>query len=175
MWKFNALEPGKPRRSPLLGSGRTSRIGGCSLSWLLPDALAFGSLPHPQDYVRFQRAGIQIVLTLCAEAEGDIPTSIQRDFTWVRLALPDSRYATDLRVDQMEQAVHVVHHGISQGKVIYVHCLAGVERSPAVCIAYLCRYHHLELWEAVQRVKQARPKANLSDLQIQTIRQFIRP
>jgi len=125
------------------------------------------------DAVRLHQAGIRSVLTLCAPEEGTLPSDIPEQFTWLRLVLPDSRHPAPPDVAQMECAVRYVHDQISQGHPIYVHCLAGIERSPTVCIAYLCQYHHLELWDAIHQVKQVRPQTLLSDLQMQTLRQLI--
>ncbi|NJN86723.1 MAG: dual specificity protein phosphatase family protein [Leptolyngbyaceae cyanobacterium SL_7_1] len=51
--------------------------------------------------------------------------------------------------------------------------MAGIERSPTVCIAYLCHHHQLELWEALNCVRQVRPHALPTDGQLQVIRQFL--
>jgi protein-tyrosine phosphatase len=143
------------------------------MAWLLPGLLAFGSLPRKEDPQRFHQLGVQSVLTLCAAQEGDIPAEISEQFAWLRVMLPDSRYAARPDPVQMAQAVRFVHTQVSQKAPTYVHCLAGIERSPAVCIAYLCCHQNLELWEAIHRVKQVRPQVLLSDMQLQAIRQII--
>jgi dual specificity MAP kinase phosphatase len=47
-----------------------------------------------------------------------------------------------------------------QGKV-FVHCIRGISRSPAMCIAYLLwRHRSWSLQKALQLVKQSRPIVN---------------
>ncbi|MBD2155271.1 dual specificity protein phosphatase [Leptolyngbya sp. NM2-A1] len=143
------------------------------MAWLLPGLLAFGSLPREGDSQRFHQLGIRSVLTLCAAQEGDIPADMPQQFDWLRVMLPDSRYAARPDATQMARAVCFIHTQVSQKTPVYVHCLAGIERSPAVCIAYLCCHQDLELWEAIHQVKQVRPQVLLTEVQLQAIRQLI--
>lgn len=46
---------------------------------------------------------------------------------------------------------------MSHGRV-FIHCLAGISRSPAVAIAYVMRYLNLSFDDAYKHVKQRRPK-----------------
>lgn len=173
MWKSPASPWGKPRRKSTRQAELSPVPTGCSMAWLLPGVLAFGSLPRSGDVDRFSQLGIRSVLTLCAAQEGPMPANLPQQFAWLRVMLPDSRYAARPDPVQMARAVRFIHTQVSQNSPIYVHCLAGIERSPAVCIAYLCCHHNLELWEAIHQVKQVRPQILLSDVQLQAIRQLI--
>ncbi len=143
------------------------------LDWVIPGKVAVGGLPRAKHIHLFSQAKIQVILSLCAPSEGELPLEIEQRFNCVRLILPDSRYSAQLTAERLVKAVNVLHECDLKGVPIYVHCLAGVERSPTVCIAYLCCVQHLELWEAFQLVKQARPIAAPSHHQIQVIRKLM--
>jgi len=173
MWKQPTSAWDNPWQKAPRSKAEPPISGSCSMAWILPDALAFGSLPLPGDSFRFHALGIRSILTLCEAIEGTLPSDIPQQFIWQRLTLPDSRYSHHPDVPQMARVAHYIHTQISQNSPIYVHCFAGIERSPAACIAYLCQYHKLELWEAIHQVKQVRPQVVLSDLQLHTLRQLI--
>jgi hypothetical protein len=142
-------------------------------SWVIPGKLAVGGLPQVEDHPRLVAAHIQVVLSLCAEIEGCLPEIITRDFNCLRFILPDRYYTTHLEGQQLSQAVEIVHQSVQNQLPVYVHCLAGIERSPTVCIAYLCLYQNLELWEALNWVKQVHPSAMPNESQLRALREFL--
>lgn len=144
-----------------------------AVSWVLPGKLAVGGLPQPGEASVLLNGNVKVVLSLCAESEGTLPEDINQNFQCLRLVLPDRYYSTELTVAQLAQAVDIVWKQIDNGLPIFVHCLAGVERSPTVCIAYLCRYHKLELWEAVNWLKQVHPGSMPSASELRAIREYI--
>lgn len=152
----------------------SSRRDRSTISWVIPGQLALGGLPQPGDGLRLALSNIKVVLSLCAEVEGRLPPDIAQDkkFVCLRHVLPDRHYTTQLNVRQLALAVDLVHQCIERQVPVYVHCLAGIERSPTVCMAYLCRYHNLELWEAANWVKQVHPDSMPNESQIRTIREF---
>lgn len=162
-----------PRR---LADGRSRRFhqrATTPLDWVIPGKLAVGDLPQPGDRARLEQANIQVILSLTAPIEADLPPEIAQHFRCARVSLPDSRYTIHLRVDRLAKAVDLVHRSLSQQLPIYVHCLAGIERSPMVCIAYLCCYHQLELWEAVTWLKEVRPCASPTMAQLQVVQELL--
>lgn len=144
------------------------------LSWIIPGKLAVGGLPQSADSSILAREKIKVVLSLCAQSEGSLPEEIVQKFRCLRFILPDSHYILGLQPSQLEQVVELIHTHIQSQQPVYVHCLAGVERSPTACIAYLCLHHDMELWEAINRVKQAHPNARPTEGQVQAIRDLIR-
>ncbi len=143
------------------------------MSWVIPGKLAVGGLPRAGDSMTLAEANIEAVLTLCARAEGVLPSDITDHFRCFRYILPDSYYIFDLQAEQLAQVVEMMHEQIEQDRAVYVHCLAGVERSPTACIAYLCQYQDLELWEAVSHLKQVHPDAMPTDSQLQVVRELV--
>lgn len=143
------------------------------IDWAVPNVLAMGSLPQPQDINRLKRAGIQAILSLCAEAEGDLPDAIKSEFRCLRYILPDSRYRLPLKVQQLQAVVNLIQQCERRRQAVYVHCVAGVERSPAACIAYLCYDREMELIDAIEWVKLVRPAASPSNHQLRVIRELM--
>lgn len=141
--------------------------------WVLPHQLAVGGLPTHQDGVLLEQAGIRSILSLNAPAEGALPEEFADKFHCQRYILPDRYYLFPLQIPQLAAAVHLIYQSIANHQPIYVHCLAGVERSPTVCIAYLCRYQKMSLWEAAYHVKRCYPPAFPSANQLQVIRDWL--
>jgi protein-tyrosine phosphatase len=62
----------------------------------------------------------------------------------------------DLRRN-LPRCVEALRQLLEDGHTVYVHCTAGIGRSPSVAVAYLHWIEHLKLEEAIRRVKEARP------------------
>ena len=160
----------------LLPAGKKSALSRerDSIDWVIPGKLAVGGLPQPGDSKILARAGIKVVFSLCSGTEGVLPPDVLQSFYCLRLNLPDSRYATKLKTIQIAKAVIVINKSMRKQWPVYVHCLAGIERSPTVCIAYLCRYYKLELWEALSELKRVRPESMPTETQLRVLQEFIK-
>lgn len=145
-----------------------------SVRWVVANQLAIGALPKPGMSRVLAAAGIKAILSLCAPAEGQLPDDVAQHFRCLRFILPDSQFIAGLQISQLATVVELIHASIQANEPIYVHCLAGIERSPTACIAYLCRHHQLELWEAINCLKQAHKRAMPTDAQIQVIGEFLK-
>jgi len=53
-------------------------------------------------------------------------------------------------------AEHIYNEREKQGKV-FVHCVAGISRSPSLVMAYLMKHEHMTLLEAFHLVREKRP------------------
>ncbi|GAB4215100.1 MAG: hypothetical protein OHK0012_14500 [Synechococcales cyanobacterium] len=143
------------------------------LAWVLPGRLAVGEAPNHNHVEILKEVEIEAVLGLCAESEVPWPATITKNFQCQRFPLPDSHYAEPLTVAALSQAVSLLKSNLDQGLNTYIHCQAGVERSPTVCLAYLCRYQNLELMDALQWVKRVNPRTAIIPAQLEAVRQFI--
>lgn len=142
-----------------------------SLSWVIPGQLALGKFPRST--LPLAAANIQGILSLLPESEGTLPDDFHQRFLCDRYPLPDSRTAEELTPDRLAAAVELIRHRLQNHQSLYVHCLAGIERSPAVCIAYLCQYDAQNLWDALQWVKTVHPPTRLTTAQLRTIEKFL--
>lgn len=144
-----------------------------AIHWALGGKLAVAAFPQPGDADELLKANIKVVLSLCSELEATLPEDITENFKCLRLVLPDRYYKEQITVEQLTEAVALVREQIENGLPVYVHCLAGIERSPTVCIAYLCKYHNMELWEALNWLKQVHPPAQPNASGLRAIREFL--
>ncbi|MGP1371575.1 MAG: protein-tyrosine phosphatase family protein [Almyronema sp.] len=144
------------------------------LHWVLPQQLAVGPFPTVADLAEIQKAKIPAIITLCSQSEGQLP-AIARVFRCQRYPLPDSHSPDQLTPEQISAAVALVDDFQQQGQPTYVHCLAGVERSPLICTAYLCRHYQLPVWEALNHLKTINPRTRLTPPQLKTLQQWAKP
>ena len=53
-----------------------------------------------------------------------------------------------------------LHHLLSIGHRVYVHCNAGICRAPATVLSYLCHYRGVSINEGLTYIRLNRPQAN---------------
>jgi atypical dual specificity phosphatase len=142
--------------------------------WIIDRQLAVGPIPDQALHDQLLQAGFKSILTLCDETEGTLYPEVPNNFNWQRLVLPDSHYEESMLPDHLAKAVDIVHAAITTAAPIYVHCLAGMERSPSVCVSYLCVHQGMEVWEALNWVKQRNSRTSLSPSQVQAIQALVK-
>lgn len=182
-WKPRSPAPGQnPDGTSAYDPSRRSRSSSRSnppqepspaMAWVLPQRLAVGRFPRSGDLPILQGQGIQVLLTLCSTLEAQLNPSLAAQFQQVSCPMPDHRDATPLEVPVLAAAVATLHQCLQRNQVVYVHCLAGLERSPTVCLAYLCRYHGLEVHEGLRYLKENYPPASPTIDQLQVIRAYL--
>jgi atypical dual specificity phosphatase len=143
------------------------------LRWIIDRRLAVGPLPTAQNSDFLVQAEIRSVLTFCATTEGTLDPKIPEDYQWQRLVLPDSHYSEKMQPQDLGEVIDQLRQFITTDPPVYVHCLAGMERSPTVCIGYLCLYEGMELSEALNFVKQRNPRTNINPEQVQVLQALI--
>ena len=146
-----------------------------SLNWILPRQLAVGPIPlglAHQDLLINE--GFNSILTLCSEIEGAPPEELRSQVSWSRISLVDSHSSESINLESLNQAVDQAHEYIQSSSPLCVHCVAGMERSPSVCVGYLCKYKEMPLWEALNWVKQANPRTNILDSQLKAIQAILK-
>ncbi len=127
------------------------------LSWVLAGELAVGTAPwRADDLLELEREGVAAVLSLCREQEGPLAEGLARIFPWRRVPLPDHRGPEPLTTAHLERALEALADLRPHGAV-YVHCVAGVERSPLVAMAWLMRRRGLARLEALDYLMQTHP------------------
>ena len=128
---------------------------------VLIDELAIGPAPRAERHVlRLHEAGVKAVLSLCSKEEAPPPPTIEEHFACSRLVLPDHRSGRLPEPSELLEALTLLgqlHH--NHGSV-FVHCVAAMERSPLVCLAWLVQRHQLSPEAALDYLMQVHPGTN---------------
>lgn len=141
------------------------------ISWVLCGELAVGPAPrHASHGARLLEEGITGVLSLCSEAEAP-PPALPLRLQQRRLVLPDHRAGRPPRLQELERALVLLAELRQQGPV-YVHCKAGVERSPLVCLAWLMQRRSLRQLEALDYLMQVHPPTGVLPQQLEVLAQL---
>ena len=130
------------------------------LNWVLVNELAIGPAPKAERHLdRLHDAGVRAVLSLCSTNEAEPPLSLQQRFNCRRLVLPDHRINRSLELNELQLALTLLEGLQPQGPV-FVHCVAAMERSPLVCMAWLVQRQGLNPTEALDYLMQVHPGTN---------------
>ena len=130
------------------------------LDWVLVEELAIGPAPRADRHMdRLQEAGIKAVLSLTSPEELALPGGLGERFTHQRWVLPDHRSGRLPELAELEGALAALAALLEQGPV-YVHCVAAMERSPLVCLAWLVSRHRQSPERALDYLMQLHPGTN---------------
>ena len=130
------------------------------VNWVLVDQLAIGPAPRAERHLdRLREAGISCVLSLCSPNEATPPAGLGDGFRTSRYVLPDHRAGRLPTLAELEKAVgHLAE--LQQHGPVFVHCVAAMERSPLVCLAWLVRQHRMNPERALDYLMQQHPGTN---------------
>ncbi|MFQ6539986.1 MULTISPECIES: protein-tyrosine phosphatase family protein [Aphanothece] len=140
------------------------------LSWVLKQELALGRAPQrPRHLDLLENAGLQGVLSLCAREEAPPPPQLEERFRCRRLVLPDSHSGRAPEPGELQAAVTALEALLREGPV-YLHCQAGLERSPLVAMAWLMRHRRLDLQAALEYLREVHPASRPQAEQLAALR-----
>ena len=130
------------------------------IDWVLQNELAVGPAPsHENDLNYLLNKGINSILCLCSEEESRSPKNIDKYFNFIRYVLPDHKYNKAPTLDQLEKCLDILSEIKLKGPV-FVHCVASVERSPLVCMAWLVRNHNLNPQQSLDYLMEVHKGTN---------------
>ena len=143
-----------------------------NFNMILPD-LFVGSFPEGRkDIDRLQRTcGVTAILSL--QSDEDLQ---ERGLDWRFLERTTKELGIDARRVPMRdfdyhnqrqvlpEAVRVLAQLLALGHITYLHCNAGMGRSPLVAMAYLYWCSGISLWEAIHYVEIRRPCSPYDEL-----------
>lgn len=128
--------------------------------WILVDELAVGSLPKDEKDIDFlKREGVNSILSLCGKEEGHLSKKAYENFICKSFALPDHTSKRLPTINELNSALDILQKLIKKGSV-YVHCFAGVERSPLLCMAYIMVINKIDRQTALEYMMQTHPQTN---------------
>ena len=119
------------------------------IDWVLIDKLALGSAPRKIDDIEeLKKNKFKWIFSLCSKKEITVEVNYEDYFSCKRIILPDHKYKESLTINQLNLAINTLSEIIESGPV-YIHCVAGFERSPLVCIAWLVKNYNLTTTQAL--------------------------
>ena len=119
------------------------------IDWVLQNEIALGIAPKNKLHLDILRKeGIKSILSLCSEEEEKSPEGMSKIFKCRRFVLPDHTYKQLITANDLSKSLEIIVDLKKYGP-IFVHCVASVERSPLVCMAWLIKKHNLSLQQAL--------------------------
>ncbi|KAK6057234.1 dual specificity phosphatase, catalytic domain protein [Cooperia oncophora] len=112
-----------------------------------------GSQQDALDEEKMKKYGITHVVNLSISCPR--PKIIENDKNFFRIPVNDS-YQEKLS-QYFDEAWTFLEKVRTEGKVVLIHCLAGISRSPTLAISYVMRYKNMSSEEAYRLVKEKRP------------------
>ena len=86
--------------------------------------------------------------------------------------MPDHTYNTNPKTEEMLEVLSILDVLIKNGPV-YVHCFAGVERSPLVCMAWLVSKYKMGINESLIYMMNVHKRTNPLPQQIASLNKII--
>ena len=130
------------------------------IDWVLINELAIGPAPKKEKHLLMLKdLGIKSVLSLCSESEAPPPNGFCDNFICSRFVLPDHRAGRVPGLDELENALNILRKSMIN-KPVFVHCVAAIERSPLLCIAWLIKEKGLTPLNALEYMKEVHPRTN---------------
>lgn len=120
----------------------------------------------PMHSAEFKRLGISAEINLEIE-RNEQPTVGVEIYLW--LPIEDNACPT---MDQLMVGTVLIDQISKSMKKVYVHCRNGHGRSPTVVVAYLVRFRHMSVAEAIEFMKKKRPEIHPNAAQIEGLLAF---
>jgi len=141
--------------------------------WVLTKELAVGCAPRSHRHIqRLLEEGIKGVLSLCSAEEAAPPDLLFETMKTSRVVLPDHRVHRHPTIEEIESALEELK-ALKKHGPIYVHCVAGVERSPLICIAWLVTQKNLTPEQALAYLMEVHPGTCPLPGQLNVLNQFL--
>lgn len=129
-------------------------------NWISIDQLAIGNAPKKQeDLQKLKEKGIKNILSLCSKEEEPFLKEIENSFNHVMVVLPDHKTGKIIKLEELQFALYELNRLLKISPV-FIHCVAAMERSPLVCLAWLVKVKNLELQSALGYMMQVHPGTN---------------
>ena len=130
------------------------------LDWVLNNELAVGPAPLKESHFEYlANKNIKSILNLCNEKEAPFDENFKLLFNFKRFTLPDHKVNKEIEIDEIKKIIKIIESLKSSG-AIYIHCFAGVERSPLICMAWLISKHKLSPQRALDYLMEVHKGSN---------------
>ena len=131
-----------------------------------------GSAPTKLEHLeKLKSEGIVSILSLCSNEEVKFPSEMRQFFEVAQFILPDHKYGKYPNKGEIESVLFILEKLMKDGPV-FVHCFAGIERSPLVCIGWLVTRHKMSVNDALSYMMSIHKRTNPLPKQLQTLYGF---
>ena len=139
------------------------------VNWIVDNEIAISRAPKEnRDVIYLEEQRIKSVLSLCSEKEILTPQRLKDNFTLNRFVLPDHKSNKKIELGEIIFALKVLK-SLEKSRPTLVHCKAGIERSPLICIAWLIKIGNLSPIDALDFVVDVHPLSNPIPSQLELI------
>ena len=128
-------------------------------SWILTNQLAIGPMPvSPLHWQQLEEAGLRGRFSCCYPDE-EISPPLPAGWLEARVSLPDHRQQEGLRLERLLEALSTAEQLLDTGTPVYLHCLAGIERSPLLAVGLTSRRRGINVFDSLDWVRRCHPAA----------------
>lgn len=143
-------------------------------SWVLSGRLAVGPMPQSvQQWQQLDAAGFRSRFSCCYPDE-ERQSFPPKSWLQARVSLPDHRLQEDLKLEQLRSAIEQASELLHQAPAMYLHCLAGMERSPLVAVGIVAKEKNIDLLSALDAIRMCHPPAKPMYEHLDVLDQLIR-
>lgn len=147
-----------------------------AFDWVIRNRLAIGSAPTEFGHlIVLKESGVRSILSLCAAAEAPPPPNLESEFQCRRVVLTDHRSSRINTPSELRCAVETLEQLEHDAAPVFVHCVASVERSPLVCIAWLMRQRGLSRLQALDYLMAIHPISSPLPVQLHLLEAIEKP
>ena len=123
-------------------------------SWILTNRLAIGPMPRQASHwQQLEQVGFQSRFSCCYPEEEQF-SPIPDHWQSLSLALPDHRNQEDLRPEKLSEALDLARGLLNSRPPVYLHCLAGRERSPLIGVGITALERQIDVFAALDWVRR---------------------
>jgi len=125
-------------------------------SEIIPGKLVIGRKPIGKfEFTQLKSLGVSAIIDLDASSVEKAAVE-PRKFDYESFKIENNYEPID--PDALKKVVDIIDQYVNKGKKVYLHCFAGLGRSPTCAAAYLI-YKGATYEDAIKKIKDARPQA----------------
>ncbi|WP_254945346.1 hypothetical protein [Cyanobium sp. AMD-g] len=128
-------------------------------SWVLSNRLAVGPMPRgDRHWQQLEQAGVRSRFSCCYPDEETgliLPPGWSSD----RVSLPDHREQEPMQAARLSLALERAEALVVDAAPVYLHCMAGFERSPLLAVGLTARLRGIDMLAALAWVRRCHPMA----------------
>ncbi|MBD2175523.1 dual specificity protein phosphatase family protein [Pseudanabaena sp. FACHB-1998] len=152
------------------------------VSCILPSELYVGCAPSGEKLEHLKRIGINAILDLTEDTDNYNPVKgIDKSFAYVNYSLVDVYKFSPLvgkgyplSQNQLYDIYKILSQWYQDRKAIYIHCRAGANRSPLICMLYLVAIKRMKINTAIAEVSIKHQDAKPNAYQLQALCEYVK-